>query len=1387
MKSNREKFNRDILTRQLRLRRPRDTQRCCPRLGLEVLENRVLLAGDEIPPVVTSTNFTSSGTLVANSTILEVTFSEPVAGATIVNNYQLRRAGADGLLTTSDPIYRPSVATVSGTTASLSFPALAEDTWRLTVGDSITDAAGNALDGDGNGVAGGAWSRDFVVESRLEVSVPYRWQTFNTYEHGYSGWLMGNNSDMYGGVSPAGWTDGAQGASAMSTDLGTLSTLLVNKGYATSNATIWSKVETTYQTSNGEILVVLLRLQNTTQNPINWSPVYFYSANNSRGEHASVALNGVNVWNSSSTNGLSSQYVQMTLPANSTSTVIFTSSLGPALATNAGVDERAGQFGFYANSLSLPAGLMAVDDLPSPVPFRWQSFNTYDNAANYWLMANNPSMYGGVSPSAWTDGNAVASNMPMNLSTLSTLFTQKGYAGSNAMVWSKVESTYGSSNGDIAAVMFRIQNTTLSSIPWNISFYFSSCVSLGETASVTLNGTSQWSAGSNSLGSANITLHIPGNETSTVIFVSSLGPAAYTGADFYERGGQLGFTNNSLALPTGLLAVDDFPTPVPYRWQTFNTFDNSTGNWLMSNTPDMYGGVYPSAWTDGSAIASNMSTSLSTLATMFPNKSWAGANALVWSEVESVYSSTNGEIGAALFRIQNTTASAITWNPTFYYTSNGNWGEAASVTLNGSITWYSTNGTVTSNTSLNVSVPAQSTSTFIVVSALSSAFNSGAGVYERAGQLGFTNNSLKLPAGLVAIDDLTSSAADISLTTLSGQKFVIDAGGVSAGQLLDFGNNAYDGGLRLFVDGTAYSPLNAAPTLLNGGRTVATKSQSLSQLLVSREITVPNSGTQNFARTIDVFQNASANSITVPVRITSNLGSDGATNVFATSDGDLLVEPTDTWFGTDDADGTGAPAVIHWFRAPGGIQPSSISVQEDNVEWTFQLTVPSGQTKRLGAMTLVETTRSAAIAAVNALADNDGFTGQASAYWTPTELATLDNFQFNVAPTDILLSNASLAENATAGTVIGSFSASDPNSGNTFSYAFGAGAGDTDNGSFAMNGSVLSSAIVANYEAKNSYSIRVIVTDQGGLSFEKQLVINITDVNEPPSAISLINAISTLAENSPTSSALKLADIVVSDDALGTNTLSLSATDATSFEIVGAALYLKAGVALDFETQVNYSVTINVDDTSVGLNPDASTTFALTLADLPEFQGQPVFGDGSQQRSLIQQIKVSFDGAVTIDAGAFTLLKRGSGGGVVTTTFTSSVNALGQTVATLSFAGALTRGTSGALQDGYYQLTVDGSQVHRGTQQLDANRDGVGGDVASIGTQEADNFFALYGDTNGDGVVGVEEFGQFRSSFGKSIGNVGYSSLFDFEGDGVVGISDFGQFRSRFGRPKMTF
>ena len=57
----------------------------------------------------------------------------------------------------------PLSASYSGATATLSFAALTTGVYRLTVFDTITDTSGNKLDGNGDGLPGGNFVRDFVV------------------------------------------------------------------------------------------------------------------------------------------------------------------------------------------------------------------------------------------------------------------------------------------------------------------------------------------------------------------------------------------------------------------------------------------------------------------------------------------------------------------------------------------------------------------------------------------------------------------------------------------------------------------------------------------------------------------------------------------------------------------------------------------------------------------------------------------------------------------------------------------------------------------------------------------------------------------------------------------------------------------------------------------------------------------------------------------------------------------------------------------------------------------------------------------------------------------------------------------------------------------------
>ncbi len=118
------------------------------------------------------------------------------------------------------------------------------------------------------------------------------------------------------------------------------------------------------------------------------------------------------------------------------------------------------------------------------------------------------------------------------------------------------------------------------------------------------------------------------------------------------------------------------------------------------------------------------------------------------------------------------------------------------------------------------------------------------------------------------------------------------------------------------------------------------------------------------------------------------------------------------------------------------------------------------------------------------------------------------------------------------------------------------------------------------------------------------LTLGITDVNEPPT-VALANAITSLPENSDTTARRKVAELVVTDDALGIVSFGLSGADAGVFEIDGTGLFLRAGTGLDFETQPQLAVIVTVDDPAVGATPDDQAELRITITDVVEGSPDP--------------------------------------------------------------------------------------------------------------------------------------------------------------------------------------
>jgi hypothetical protein len=115
---------------------------------------------------------------------------------------------------------------------------------------------------------------------------------------------------------------------------------------------------------------------------------------------------------------------------------------------------------------------------------------------------------------------------------------------------------------------------------------------------------------------------------------------------------------------------------------------------------------------------------------------------------------------------------------------------------------------------------------------------------------------------------------------------------------------------------------------------------------------------------------------------------------------------------------------------------------------------------------------------------------------SPEITFTVSVSDVNESPTDVTLSNNTVAENSPLNTLIGNFTTTDPDTGNTFTYSLVTGTGDTDNSLFTIDGNQLKVNGLLDYETKPNYSILVRTTDQGGLSYEKQLTVSVTNLRE---------------------------------------------------------------------------------------------------------------------------------------------------------------------------------------------------------------------------------------------------------------------------------------------------
>lgn len=260
------------------------------------------------------------------------------------------------------------------------------------------------------------------------------------------------------------------------------------------------------------------------------------------------------------------------------------------------------------------------------------------------------------------------------------------------------------------------------------------------------------------------------------------------------------------------------------------------------------------------------------------------------------------------------------------------------------------------------------------------------------------------------------------------------------------------------------------------------------------------------------------------------------------------------------------------------------------------------------------------------------------------------------APTDIALTNASVAENLASGATVGSLSATDPDPGDTHTFSFCGGA---DDASFSTSGNTLKTAASFNFESKSSYAICIRVTDSTTLTFDKNFTVNVTDVNEAPQITSDgggLTASLNVAENSTAVTTISASD----PDAGATQTYSIvsGSMDASKFNINSSTGVLTFLVAPNFESPTDsgannvYDVIVQVSDgslsdfqsiaVSVTNVNEAPTDISLSNSSVGEAQpaGTLVGIPSATDPDVGDTATFSFCGGV--NDSAFTLQKNGA-------------------------------------------------------------------------------------------------------------------------------------------------
>ena len=190
----------------------------------------------------------------------------------------------------------------------------------------------------------------------------------------------------------------------------------------------------------------------------------------------------------------------------------------------------------------------------------------------------------------------------------------------------------------------------------------------------------------------------------------------------------------------------------------------------------------------------------------------------------------------------------------------------------------------------------------------------------------------------------------------------------------------------------------------------------------------------------------------------------------------------------------------------------------------------------------------------------------------------------NEAPTAVALTASTIVGGSAQGTVVGTLSTTDQDSGDTFTYTI---TSQAVTGAFQIVGSALQVGSVTSTAA--SHDVIVRTTDAGGATFDQTLTVTFTNPAAPTDiALSATTVTENLAEGAEVA-ALSSTD---ADTAAGFTYTIVSQSVPNAFKITGDKL-VAGSAGMDFEATATHTVTVRTTDPD-GASYDKTFTIGVT-------------------------------------------------------------------------------------------------------------------------------------------------------------------------------------------------